>query len=118
MGQNIPRYRCKAALAELSIGLAFLPGVPGQRGLSGAFLGRGRSFDCRPWPAGFLAHCPAYPALGDERTAQRATDLCAHKGSNEYVLNGLSTQEGQIDLAIFYGTLMARAKIFGQILNY
>jgi len=82
MARNAPRYRCEAALVELSrrISLAFLLGVPRERGFSGAIRSRGRSFDCWTRPAGFLTHCLAYSALGDERTAQRTSDLCAHKG--------------------------------------
>jgi hypothetical protein len=64
--------------------------VPRERGLSGAFLGRRHSFDRRPWSAGFLAHCLAYSALGDERTAQWATDLSAHVG--DIMLSALSNQ--------------------------
>ncbi len=61
----------------------FLLRVPRDRGFSGAILGRRRSFDCRPRPASFLTHCLGYSALGDERTAQRATELITHLPSNE-----------------------------------
>jgi hypothetical protein len=77
--------------------VAFLLRVSRYRGLSGAIRRRWRSFDCGPWLAGFLTHCLADSVLGDERSAQRTMDLCAHKRipdlQVEYVLSALSNQE-------------------------